>query len=244
MINSQKGKFRGCACFIRWSGRLRSPGRLNAVAQMADPPDRPIKMIVPLAAASAVDVAARIVTQKMADNMGQQFAILNQPGASGTDRRRARRARRAGRLHDRRVQRQRHDHGAEPAVQDALGHPEGFRTGIAGGDVEWGLIAKQSGQLQDRGRPDRGRKGCAWQDRLWLGRAGQPAASGDGDVRLRCRDIADACAVQGRNTGRNRRRRRPHSGRLSGPRYGRGAGARRFAQTDRGDHREKVTAIP
>ena len=28
-------------------------------------PDRPIKMIVPLAAASAVDVAARIVTQKM-----------------------------------------------------------------------------------------------------------------------------------------------------------------------------------
>src|SRR5436305_5748484 len=46
-------------------------------------PDRPIKMIVPLAAASAVDVAERIVTQKMADNIGQQFVILNQPGASG-----------------------------------------------------------------------------------------------------------------------------------------------------------------
>ena len=46
-------------------------------------PERPIKMIVPLAAASAVDVAARIVTQKMADNMGQQIVILNQPGASG-----------------------------------------------------------------------------------------------------------------------------------------------------------------
>ena len=46
-------------------------------------PERPIKMIVPLAAASAVDVAARIVTQKMADNMGQQFVIMNQPGASG-----------------------------------------------------------------------------------------------------------------------------------------------------------------
>ena len=46
-------------------------------------PDRPIKMIVPLAAARAVDVAARIVTQKMADNMGQQFVILNQPGESG-----------------------------------------------------------------------------------------------------------------------------------------------------------------
>ncbi|MFL6814513.1 MAG: Bug family tripartite tricarboxylate transporter substrate binding protein [Bradyrhizobium sp.] len=46
-------------------------------------PVRPIKMVVPLAAASAVDVAARIVTQKMADNMGQQIVILNQPGASG-----------------------------------------------------------------------------------------------------------------------------------------------------------------
>src|SRR5436305_12608331 len=54
----------------------------SAVAQ-TNYPDRPIKMIVPLAAASAVDVAARIVTQKMADNMGQQFVILNQPGASG-----------------------------------------------------------------------------------------------------------------------------------------------------------------
>jgi len=54
----------------------------GAMAQCSYP-DHPIKMIVPLAAASAVDVAARIVTQKMADNMGQQFVILNQPGASG-----------------------------------------------------------------------------------------------------------------------------------------------------------------
>ena len=46
-------------------------------------PARPIRMIVPLAAGSAVDVAARIVTQKMADSMGQQIVIVNQPGASG-----------------------------------------------------------------------------------------------------------------------------------------------------------------
>jgi tripartite-type tricarboxylate transporter receptor subunit TctC len=55
----------------------------GAVAQTAAYPDRPIKMIVPLAAASAIDVAARIVTQKMADNMGQQIVIINQSGASG-----------------------------------------------------------------------------------------------------------------------------------------------------------------
>jgi tripartite-type tricarboxylate transporter receptor subunit TctC len=46
-------------------------------------PDKPIRMIIPLAAASAVDVAARIVTQKMSENMGQQIIILNQPGAAG-----------------------------------------------------------------------------------------------------------------------------------------------------------------
>ena len=55
----------------------------SAAFAQSNYPDRPIKMIVPLAAASAVDVAARIVTQKMADNMGQQFVILNMPGASG-----------------------------------------------------------------------------------------------------------------------------------------------------------------
>ena len=54
----------------------------STMAQSAYP-DRPIRMIVPLAAASAVDVAARIVTQKMSDNMGQQIVIINQPGASG-----------------------------------------------------------------------------------------------------------------------------------------------------------------
>src|SRR3954463_9533637 len=54
----------------------------SAVAQ-TNYPDRPIKMIVPLAAASAVDVAARLVKQKIADNMGQQIVILNLPGASG-----------------------------------------------------------------------------------------------------------------------------------------------------------------
>jgi tripartite-type tricarboxylate transporter receptor subunit TctC len=54
----------------------------HAIAQTAYP-ERPIKMIVPLAAASAVDVAARIVTQKMAENMGQQIVIINQAGASG-----------------------------------------------------------------------------------------------------------------------------------------------------------------
>jgi len=46
-------------------------------------PSRPIQMIVPLAAASAVDNAARILSQKMSQSMGQSIVIENQPGAAG-----------------------------------------------------------------------------------------------------------------------------------------------------------------
>ena len=46
-------------------------------------PSKTIQMIVPLAAASAVDNAARIVAQRMSQNMGQAIVIENQPGAAG-----------------------------------------------------------------------------------------------------------------------------------------------------------------
>jgi len=46
-------------------------------------PDRPVRVIVPLAAASAVDVALRIVVDEMSRDLGQSFVVENQPGASG-----------------------------------------------------------------------------------------------------------------------------------------------------------------
>jgi tripartite-type tricarboxylate transporter receptor subunit TctC len=46
-------------------------------------PNRPLRMIVPLAAASAVDVAARLIAQKMAVNMGQSIVVENITGAAG-----------------------------------------------------------------------------------------------------------------------------------------------------------------
>ena len=46
-------------------------------------PNRQIRMIVPLAAASAVDVAARLIAQKMATNMGQSIVVENIVGAAG-----------------------------------------------------------------------------------------------------------------------------------------------------------------
>src|SRR5438874_6589293 len=54
----------------------------SAFAQSAYP-DKPIQMIVPLAAASAVDNAARIVAQRMSQSMGQSIVVENQPGAAG-----------------------------------------------------------------------------------------------------------------------------------------------------------------
>jgi len=61
---------------------LLAAGGSSARAQ-ADYPTKPIRMIVPLAAASAVDNAARIVAQRMAESLGQPIVIENQPGASG-----------------------------------------------------------------------------------------------------------------------------------------------------------------
>ena len=52
-------------------------------AQTGSYPQKPIKLIVPLAAGSAVDNAARIVMQKVATNMGTSIAIENQAGAAG-----------------------------------------------------------------------------------------------------------------------------------------------------------------
>ena len=46
-------------------------------------PSKPIRIIVPLAAGSAVDNAARIVALKMSQNIGQAIVIENQAGAAG-----------------------------------------------------------------------------------------------------------------------------------------------------------------
>ena len=70
------------SAFFRMLGAFALCTTLNASAQTGYP-NRPIHMIVPLAAASAVDNAARIVAQRMSLNMGQQIVIENMPGASG-----------------------------------------------------------------------------------------------------------------------------------------------------------------
>ena len=46
-------------------------------------PAKPILLVMPLQAGSAVDAMIRIVAQKMGENMGRPIVIENQPGAAG-----------------------------------------------------------------------------------------------------------------------------------------------------------------
>ena len=56
----------------------------DALAQAADSyPDRPIKVVVPAAAGGVTDTPARVVTNRMRDNLGQTFVVENQGGAGG-----------------------------------------------------------------------------------------------------------------------------------------------------------------
>jgi tripartite-type tricarboxylate transporter receptor subunit TctC len=55
-----------------------------AIAATAQPyPNKPIRMVIPLAAGSAVDNGARVLTQKMGTELGQPFVLENLPGSSG-----------------------------------------------------------------------------------------------------------------------------------------------------------------
>ena len=49
----------------------------------ADYPDRPVRVVVPVAAGGGVDVMARLLAQKLSERLGQQFVIENRAGAAG-----------------------------------------------------------------------------------------------------------------------------------------------------------------
>src|SRR3981081_2296122 len=55
----------------------------DAMAQTPDDfPNRPIRIIVPQAAGSGVDLQARVLAQKMGELWGQQGVVENRPGAN------------------------------------------------------------------------------------------------------------------------------------------------------------------
>jgi len=46
-------------------------------------PDKPVRMIVPFPAGGSNDIVARLLAQKLAETLGQQFIIDNRGGAGG-----------------------------------------------------------------------------------------------------------------------------------------------------------------
>lgn len=59
----------------------------GAMAQTPAPmpwPERPVRVIVPFPASGATDLIARVVTQRVSQNIGQQVIVDNRPGAGGT----------------------------------------------------------------------------------------------------------------------------------------------------------------
>ena len=177
-------------------------------AQAQTYPSRPIKMMIPLASGSAVDVAARIIAEKMGDILGQRFVIENEPGASGLIGTRAgARATPDGYtvlvLNDgviTMLPNMRSDAGYDP-FKDFV--PVTRLVGI-----EWVLVANPVVSGEDGCRAHRARQGEARRHQFRLGRLWQPAAHRGGNVHARDQRADDARAVSRPDPGDQRSRRR------------------------------------
>src|SRR2546430_4592439 len=46
-------------------------------------PNRPVRFVLPFAAAGVADITARIAAEKLGDKLGQRLVVENQPGPGG-----------------------------------------------------------------------------------------------------------------------------------------------------------------
>ena len=66
---------------------LLAAAALSPASAQSDPaanyPNRPIRVVIPFAAGGGNDLFARLVGQKLSENIGQPVIIENKPGAGG-----------------------------------------------------------------------------------------------------------------------------------------------------------------
>lgn len=72
----------GFAFFV--AAMMSSPGPASAQGPAGAYPAKPVRVIVGLAPGGATDIQARIVAQKLSDNLGRSFIVDNRTGAGGT----------------------------------------------------------------------------------------------------------------------------------------------------------------
>ncbi|MFC7461604.1 Bug family tripartite tricarboxylate transporter substrate binding protein [Hydrogenophaga defluvii] len=74
----------GLTSWIRGGVALASALTMGAALAQAQWPERPVRVVVPFPASGATDLIARVVTQRVAQDLGQQLVVDNKPGAGGT----------------------------------------------------------------------------------------------------------------------------------------------------------------
>ena len=74
----------GLTSWVRGGVGLTCALVMGAALAQAPWPERPVRVVVPFPASGATDLIARVVTQRVAQDLGQQLVVDNKPGAGGT----------------------------------------------------------------------------------------------------------------------------------------------------------------